>query len=1050
MNSFLVGLNDEQRKAVSARAPRILVSAGAGTGKTKTLVARYIRRLLEREDPRPSDLDHILAITYTDAAAAEMAQRIEATLRECGQLELAHAMGRARISTIHGFCSRVLRTHALEAQLDPSFQVLTADRATLLMGQAFDRLLVQLTETAEPTLLELLRFVSRRQLKQALFSLLAQARTKGLALSELVPEELPAGEDNPLAPPFALGARLLASAMLLQEHYDALKQEQSSLDFDDLILSCRRLFAEQPALAQQYHEQFIEIMIDEFQDTNRTQLALFEQLNPSSLFMVGDAKQSIYRFQNADVSIFIEQAARARAHEDAYHTLTVNYRSHKAIVDVVNTLFEQPALFGAHETERAEADNTSSNEDFTYSASSLTYEPLTAGGDAAYEEPLETHIRLAAIVPEESVSLADRGVAEAAWIAHEFAELRDEQQYRPRDMVILVTRRSLGAALVTALDKEGFKALIIGGGGFLGAAAVQAARDLLAALHNPAEDALFTRLLLSPLGRLGDQGLYELASFRRARQAEGKYLCLWEASACAELTLSDAHDRKALVETREMFLRAERDLGSVPLSVVLMRAFEERDVDEYFLAQGADGLQEFANLQKLRRLADEFQSGGGGLLEFTRFLDEQEELGARIDTEVPLNEGEGFVRIMTIHAAKGLQFPVVAVPSAREIKDPQASSRKTFVVAGTPPRLGLHFKDLGDTRKKTDRTPAAIAAIEADKQGDAEEGQRCFYVACTRAEEQLRISYSSDGNGLSGTLAAAVASAGLTTEILPVTAGAAVGEESEERAPGSETELYPNPSQHAELSFTHQQRAAHSLPIPPEITQISYSDIEAFRDDRQRFYEDFILRRGRLSDPQHEPARARGSLMHQLLEMATGGSIDITQARYLFQRNGITAREGTRILTAAQYILDSASGQAFMKGTAPQRERQFYLALTDTARHTCRYLKGYIDAQSQQGDGTLLILDYKSGTREKTTADYQLQANCYALVALTEGYRNVRVTMIRPEVIDEEQGSPEEFSFDYTIEERKRLEQELLEAIHDMEDFVKEETEQRHMSMRRS
>jgi ATP-dependent helicase/nuclease subunit A len=293
-------------------------------------------------------------------------------------------------------------------------------------------------------------------------------------------------------------------------------------------------------------------------------------------------------------------------------------------------------------------------------------------------------------------------------------------------------------------------------------------RHLLAAMRNPRDDAVFVRLLLSPLGRVSDRGLYELARFRRDRRERLK--SLWEAAADPDLSMSDASDSRALRLCCAMLRHAVDSVGVQPLSVLLARAFAARDVDEYLLANPEEGAQGFAQVQQLCHLADSFQDGEGGPLDFIRYLDEQEELGTKLDTEVLAEAGEGCVRIMTVHAAKGLQFPVVALPCAGERSAAKASSDSVYVVDATDnaagsssrPTLGLKFPKLGTKKDGTDRSPAATAAIEQDKRADEAEKKRLFYVACTRAEEHLLISYAASGKGISGAIAAAVDSADLT------------------------------------------------------------------------------------------------------------------------------------------------------------------------------------------------------------------------------------------------------------------------------------------------
>ena len=218
-----------------------------------------------------------------------------------------------------------------------------------------------------------------------------------------------------------------------------------------------------------------------------------------------------------------------------------------------------------------------------------------------------------------------------------------------------------------------------------------------------------------------------------------------------------------------------------------------------------------------------------------------------------------------------------------------------------------------------------------------------------------------------------------------------------------------------------------------ELIQISYSDLEAFHRCPRRYYFEKRLRMGTLQDPT-TTAEKRGTLMHTLLEGARDGRIDENQAAALFTREKLTdLREQEAIMQAARRVLGSALYAEVSAGNDLRRERQFFLALRDGQNPT-RFLKGFIDIQSARADGSLLIVDYKSGTRARVTEhDYEDQARCYALVGLADGYPSVDVSFIRPEVNDDD-NAPQVFSLGpYTGDDYDVLEASLLSAIRDME-----------------
>ena len=196
---------------------------------------------------------------------------------------------------------------------------------------------------------------------------------------------------------------------------------------------------------------------------------------------------------------------------------------------------------------------------------------------------------------------------------------------------------------------------------------------------------------------------------------------------------------------------------------------------------------------------------------------------------------------------------------------------------------------------------------------------------------------------------------------------------------------------------------------PGSLIQISYSDLSAFHQCPRRYYYEKRLRMGTLPDSRTTAVR-RGTVMHTLLEGARDRHLDEQQAAALFAREGIEApRERAALLHAARRILESPDYAEVSAGSNVRRERQFYLPLHDSdVRQPVRFLKGYIDIQSTRADGSLLILDYKSGTRAGVSAaDYEDQARCYALVGLAEGHPSVEVRFIRPEVDAPESAAPD-------------------------------------------
>ncbi|MHB8531675.1 MAG: UvrD-helicase domain-containing protein, partial [Solirubrobacteraceae bacterium] len=346
-------LTAEQRAAVRRRSEGILLSAAAGSGKTSVLVERFVQAV--RDDGTPPAA--VLAITFTDRAAGELRSRVRERLLALGERAAARDTEAAFIGTFHGFCSRLLRAHPLPAGLDPEFRVIDAPRAGRLREQAFEAAIVRFLADGPPGALDLLAAYGVDGARETVERLYAELRSRG----ELRPR-LPvraagrgAGRDERDALVAAAGFdRLLG---LFGECYEQRKRELIAVDFDDLELLAGALLARNAPLRRSWSERFELLMVDEFQDTNRRQLALLRALERENLFSVGDELQSIYGFRHADVSLF-----RARRDELAGGggalALASNFRSHEQVLAAVNTAFRDrfegfAGLLHAREEEQA-------------------------------------------------------------------------------------------------------------------------------------------------------------------------------------------------------------------------------------------------------------------------------------------------------------------------------------------------------------------------------------------------------------------------------------------------------------------------------------------------------------------------------------------------------------------------------------------------------------------------------------------------------------------------------------------------------------------------
>ena len=317
----------EQAEAIGNRDRDVFLEAGAGTGKTRVLVERYCDAVaVDGVEP-----ERILAFTFTEKAAAEMRRRVRVELSrraaaaaeqsERARLQAAARTGEtAPITTIHGFCRRLLASHPVAAGLDPRFRVLDADEAGRLARTCFDEVLTELAGDDDAVALTAAGYRSR--LGSIVLAAHSELRNRGTLDPELPEIAISAidGRDEPATPAeiAAVGggyAALRKLVVAFSARFDERKAERSAVDFDDLQLLAVDLLRRNTTIAEAQRARFDHLLVDEFQDTSPIQVELVRALaGPQTrTFTVGDAAQSIYAFRGADLACFRRERERLRS-----------------------------------------------------------------------------------------------------------------------------------------------------------------------------------------------------------------------------------------------------------------------------------------------------------------------------------------------------------------------------------------------------------------------------------------------------------------------------------------------------------------------------------------------------------------------------------------------------------------------------------------------------------------------------------------------------------------------------------------------------------------
>ena len=837
----------------------ISVTAGAGSGKTAVLVHRYLKILLEKDLPP----NQVVAITFTEKAAAELKQRIvnEVNIRlkeepRNAQLEkIKIGMLSAQISTIHAFCSKILREYPVEAGVDAGFSVLQGIHQRSTLRETIDSTLREIADRPDEDeirekLVDLLRIFGKTQLEQYLHELINQrevverlkrnlycctdsevlegwhdfvqsqlvqsltdqfpiegwsrclnsvleiARGRNATkvrelVADIQPNMAPQKAISPLRrivplivtqsgtiskrdfiglrvetntieaeidflvraanhflsfPVFTDDDKLLIRMTRLLIHiyddvqraYENRKHQAGQLDFDDLQIKVRDLLQQEELIREQLAERYSYIMVDEYQDTDQLQYEILKSLisnfTSGNLFIVGDPNQSIYRFRGADVRIFDQIRKDITQYQSALTKnvtwegqileandlekrgdlrLPENFRLLRNLVGFVNLVFES-LMKGRNEFE-------------------VEYEPLIQGrttdslGDVelligSREKTTESPVDENNLIVARICHLV--GTDEKVWKDEGNGE--KPRQIRYGDIAILIRSRTRLPEIESALLEAEIPYKITGGIGFYQRQEIYDIGNYLQFLIEPANDVALAGVLRAPFFGVSDVELYEIA------QQSSKKL-FWEKvqDYVAQTDRSSTFPIGYAVQILQNHLEICHRIAPSELIRKIVNDTGMVGV----LSVGQSGEQRWANYEKLLGIARELERlGFTDLHDFLKRLNElieEEEREGQATTQLTADA----VEIMTIHAAKGLEFPVVILPNL----DRRATRYDQEPLIDD--RLGIGFRPANPDKNYEQSNPGATHLMRerVNNKRTAEE-QRLFYVATTRARDRLILS----------------------------------------------------------------------------------------------------------------------------------------------------------------------------------------------------------------------------------------------------------------------------------------------------------------------
>jgi ATP-dependent helicase/nuclease subunit A len=781
--------HDERRRAVEDLDTSFLVEAAAGSGKTTLLLGRIVNLVRSGR----ARLSEIAAVTFTEKAAADLRVRLRAELAKAELHEALRELEIARIGTIHAFAAGLLRERPVEAGVDPGFTVADPLTARLLLDRTWEAWLPEALsdlEAADAVREAIERGLGLDRLRDLAFALVdmrdrfdglpepqpftepvtdlnADARATLVRLAEVArgavkdPEDgaartladlglwvhqtagLPEGDQVKalLAPSrlpdkiqrlgnktkwrsktaleecraclIALRDRVEAARATARHNliagltrwaagfvraYDLAKGRAGCLDFLDLLLRARDLVRDRPDVRGDFQVGIRYLLVDEFQDTDPLQLemvlSLADGAPPGSLFVVGDPKQSIYRFRRADIETYAD-AKQTIADRGSILTIRANFRSTRAILDAVNAVFDgvmvppadgayQPAYVALEPSPRTEAGDPPA-----VVTLSPDLPPPTAVGEAAAQE--------ASLV--------------AAYLVREVEHAR---RFRYGDVALLFRAMTSVAAYEDALRSAGVPYRTVGSRSYYDRSEVGWTIAALSAIEDPHDPVALVGTLRSPFFGVTDEALLRL-------HTRGGDFCY--------LRPLPAGVDPALGEAWSLLGALHRERNAVAPAAVVERLLSATAVLAAYALE-PQGEARVANLLKVVDTARALEATGA--LTFRGLVRWLRDRGAsRYEEGESAVDAEDAVRLMTIHKAKGLEFPVVVVPDLGRGGPWRAPVLLADRASG---RLAVNLGALGDDAMTTldwaDAEAREMLRVDA-------EGLRVLYVALTRAERTL-------------------------------------------------------------------------------------------------------------------------------------------------------------------------------------------------------------------------------------------------------------------------------------------------------------------------
>lgn len=604
---LLEDLNPEQKRAVQTTEGPLLIQAGAGSGKTKTLTHR-IAYIVTESKATPYE---ILAVTFTNKAAKEMRERLAKLLGRENDKFFIPFMG-----TFHGICVRILRQDGMHVSVPANFVIFDESDRLVAIKQASRELMIDEKQ-----------FPSRQ-----ISSYISNAKNDMSS-----PVDYAKNGNNPLV-------QVVAQ---VYPKYENILRNASALDFDDLILKTVKLFESNDEVRKKWQQQFKYILIDEYQDTNLAQYRLIKYLvgKDKNIAVVGDDWQSIYSWRGADFRNILK-------FEQDYPNSTVikleqNYRSTKNILEAAHGVITKN-------------NKRSDKKLWTNSSNGLPVQILQLNNERGEGEAIIRQIRLK----------------------------MDMDHRELNDFAVLYRTNAQSRSLEEACLRYGLSYRIVGGQRFYDRKEIKDILAYVRLIYQPDDNVSFERIINVPTRGIGIKSIQVFLSWV-SKQNFSMQQALDKVSECSELT---PKARKGIDEFGRLISDMRVFIDESPPATIIDSIIRRTDYMNFLDDRTPQGEARQENVRELLSVAEEYQENG-----LDSFLEEVSLVGGIDDSHT---NGQA-VTLMTLHAAKGLEFPVVFIPGMEETILP-------------------HSRALYD-------------------QSEMEEERRLCYVGMTRAKQELYL-----------------------------------------------------------------------------------------------------------------------------------------------------------------------------------------------------------------------------------------------------------------------------------------------------------------------